>query len=546
MEEEQIVIGKGTWIDKVADTLIKREKKLGRNLGLIRVESGLGASGIPHIGSMADAVRAYGIALALQNFGFRSELVAYSDDMDGLRKIPQGLPNWLQDHIAKPVSTIPDPFGSCHSSYGMHMSSLLLDGLDKAGIKYHFQSGSDSYKKGTLVNQIDTILKSTLKIGQKIAEFVGQDKYTEVLPYFPICRNCGRLYTAVAQQYLPDERRVTYICKGGKIGKEEIKGCGNKGEADITKGEGKLAWKVEFAARWQALDIRFEAYGKDIMDSVRVNDWIADEILGYPHPLHVKYEMFLDKAGKKISKSSGNVLTPQMWLRYGTPESILLLLFKRIAGTRHVGLDDVPALMDEYDYYEDVYFGKVNEDNTAKLTKIKGIYEYINKLHPPKQPELHIPYRFIAQQASIFPPDDDNRIEKVFNRLLKYGMVKGNSTEAIKHKIRLASNWGDDNNAKNGDEKFEIQLSDVHRKAVQELIEAMRPFTGTPDSPDNAKRLQSNVFSIARANGMEPKEFFTLLYRMFLNAEKGPRIGNYLLDLGIDRAAALLDRYLHS
>src|SRR5918997_1435031 len=546
MEEEQIVIGKGTWIDKVADTLIKREKKLGHNLNLIRVESGLGASGIPHIGSMADAVRAYGIALALQNFGFKSELIVYSDDMDGLRKIPQGLPNWLQDHIAKPVSTIPDPFGSCHSSYGMHMSSLLLDGLDKAGIKYHFQSGSDSYKKGTLVNQIDTILKNTLKIGQKIAEFVGQDKYTEVLPYFPICRNCGRLYTAVAQQYLPDERRVTYICKGGRIRKEEIKGCGHEGEADIPRAEGKLAWKVEFAARWQALDIRFEAYGKHIMDSVRVNDWIADEILGYPHPLHVKYEMFLDKAGKKISKSSGNVLTPQMWLRYGTPESILLLLFKRIAGTRHVGLDDVPALMDEYDYYEDVYFGKVNEDNTAKLTKIKGIYEYINKLHPPKQPELHIPYRFIAQQASIFPPDDDNRIEKVFNRLLKYGMVKGNSTEAIKHKIRLASNWGDDNNAKNGDEKFEIQLSDVHRKAVQELIEAMRPFTGTPDSPDNAKRLQSNVFSIARANGMEPKEFFTLWYRMFLNAEKGPRIGNYLLDLGIDRAAALLDRYLHS
>ncbi len=546
MEEEQIVIGKGTWIDKVADTLIKREKKLGHNLNLIRVESGLGASGIPHIGSMADAVRAYGIALALQNFGFKSELIAYSDDMDGLRKIPQGLPNWLQDHIAKPVSTIPDPFGSCHSSYGMHMSSLLLDGLDKAGIKYRFQSGSDSYRQGTLVKQIDTILKSRLKIGQKIAEFVGQEKYTEVLPYFPICHNCGRLYTAVAQQYLPNERRVTYICKGGKIGKEEIKGCGNEGVADITKGEGKLAWKVEFAARWQALDIRFEAYGKDIMDSVRVNDWIADEILGYPHPLHVKYEMFLDKAGKKISKSSGNVLTPQMWLRYGTPESILLLLFKRIAGTRHVGLDDVPALMDEYDYYEDVYFGKVNEDNAAKLTKIKGIYEYINKLHPPKVPELHIPYRFIAQQASIFPPDDDNRIEKVFNRLLKYGMVKGNSIEGIKHKIRLASNWADDNNAKNNDEKFEIQLSDMQRKAVQELIEAMRPFNGTPDSPDNAKRLQSSVFSIARANGIEPKEFFTLLYRMFLNAEKGPRIGNYLLDLGIDRAAALLDRYLHS
>jgi lysyl-tRNA synthetase class 1 len=543
LEGEQFVIGKGTWIDKVADTLIKREKKLGRNLSIIRVESGLGASGIPHIGSMADAVRAYGIALALQNFGFKSELIAYSDDMDGLRKIPQGLPNWLQDHIAKPVSTIPDPFGSCHSSYGMHMSSLLLDGLDKAGIKYRFQSGSDSYRQGTLVKQIDTILKSRLKIGQKIAEFVGQGKYNEVLPYFPICSNCGRLYTAVAQQYLPDERRVAYICRGGKIGKEEIKGCGNKGEVDIGRGEGKLAWKVEFAARWQALDVRFEAYGKDIMDSVRVNDWIADEILGYPHPLHVKYEMFLDKGGKKISKSSGNVLTPQMWLRYGTPQSILLLLFKRIAGTRHIGLDDVPSLMDEYDYYEDVYFGKVTEDNLAKLTKVKGIYEFINKLQPPKQPDIHIPYRFIVQQASIFPPDDDNRSEKVFNRLLKYGMVKGNSTEGIKLKIRLASNWADENNAKN-DEKFEVQLSDLHIKAVQELIKAMRPFTGLSDSPENAKILQSTVFSIARANGIEPKEFFTLLYRMFLNSDKGPRMGNYILDLGVDKTTSMLKRYI--
>ena len=537
--EEQIVIGKGTWIDKVADILIKREKKLGRSLDLIRVESGLGASGIPHIGSMGDAVRAYGIALALQNFGFRSELVAYSDDMDGLRKIPHGLPDWLQEHIARPVSSIPDPFGSCHASYGSHMSSLLLDGLDKAGIKYRFQSGREAYRQGLLLNQIDIILKSSSKLGKKIAEFVGQDKYIDVLPYFPVCHSCGRLYTAVAQKYLSDEKKVTYVCSGSRIGKADIKGCGHNGEADISKGEGKLAWKVEFGARWQAFDIRFEAYGKDIMDSVRVNDWVADEILGYVHPLHVKYEMFLDKSGKKISKSAGNVLTPQMWLRYGTPESMLLLLFKRITGTRHVGLDDVPALMDEYDYFEDVYFGKAKEDNPAKLMKTKGIYEYISKLDPPKQPGPHILYRFIAQQASIFPPGED-RDEKVFNRLAKYGMIK-DRTESILHKIRLASNWADDNRH---DEKFEVQLSGTQRKVVQELIEVIRPFAGMPDSGDNDKNLQSKVFDVARNNGMEPKEFFRLLYKMFLNADKGPRIGNYFLDLGIDRAIALLQKYL--
>ncbi|HXG07779.1 MAG TPA: lysine--tRNA ligase [Nitrososphaera sp.] len=533
------IIGKGTWIDKIADTIIKREKKLGRSLDLIRVESGLGASGIPHIGSMGDAVRAYGIALALQNFGFKSELIAYSDDMDGLRKIPQGLPEWLQQHIARPVSSISDPFGSCHTSYGAHMSSMLLDGLDRAGIKYRFQSGREAYRQGLLVKQIDTILRNSIKLGQKIAEFVGQEKYIEVLPYFPVCHNCGRLYTAIAQKYLPDEKKVVYVCSGSRIGNADVKGCGHKGEADITKGEGKLAWKVEFAARWQVLDIRFEAYGKDIMDSVRVNDWVSDEILGFAHPLHVKYEMFLDKSGKKISKSAGNVLTPQMWMRYGTSESMLLLLFKRITGTRHVGLDDVPALMDEYDYYEDVYFGKIKEANQAKLVKIRGIYEYINKLNPPKKPSPHVLYRFIAQQASIFPPSDD-RHEKVFNRLVKYGMVK-EKTEGLMHKIRLACNWADDNRQ---DEKFEVDLSDSHRKAIKELIEAIAPFTGMPDAGDNAKNLQSRVFDVARNNGLEPREFFTVLYRMFLNADRGPRIGNYFLDLGIDRATAILKRYL--
>lgn len=541
MEEEQVVIGKGTWIDKLADTLVKREKKLGRSLGVITVESGLGASGIPHIGSMGDAVRAYGISLALQNLGFKSELIAYSDDMDGLRKIPAGLPNWLKDHIAKPVSSIPDPFGDCHPSYGAHMSSLLLDGLDKAGIKYKFQSGRQAYEQGLLVSQIDKILQNRERLGQKIAEFVGQEKYTEVLPYFPVCENCGRLYTAVSQNYLPDEKKVTYSCTGSRIGKADVKGCGHSGEADIAKGHGKLAWKVEFAARWQALDIRFEAYGKDIMDSVRVNDWVADEILGYSHPLHVKYEMFLDKSGRKISKSAGNVLTPQMWLRYGTPESLLLLLFKRITGTRHVGVGDVPLLMSEYDEIEDVYFGKTAEENPAKLVKTKGLYEYVHKLSPPNKPCPHISYMLIAQQAAIFPAGDD-RYDKILGRLEKYGIVK-EKTDCVIQKIILASNWSDDSGGSQ-DERYEVQLSENQKKAVRELVEAVKPFTGLADTQDNAKNLQSKVFDIARTNDMEPKEFFTLLYRMFLNVERGPRIGNYFLDLGIDRVVMVLNTYL--
>lgn len=169
MSEEKI-IGKGTWIDKLAAELIEREKKIGRNLDLIRVESGLGASGIPHIGSLGDAVRAYGVKLALENQGYKSELIAYSDDLDGLRKVPEGMQEFgLEEHIGKPVSLIPDPYG-CHDSYGMHMSSILLDGLDKVGIKYEFRRAIDTYKQGLLKDHIHTILQNSTKIGDAIDE----------------------------------------------------------------------------------------------------------------------------------------------------------------------------------------------------------------------------------------------------------------------------------------------------------------------------------------------------------------------------------------
>ena len=262
------IIGKGTWIDKVANTLIMREKKLNRNIDSIKVESGLGASGIPHIGSMGDAVRAYGISLALQNLGYNSELIAYSDDMDGLRKIPVGFPPWLKDHIAKPVSPIHDPLGDCHNSYGSHMSSLLLDGLDRLNVKYIFKSATEVYKSGILIDAIDQILTKSEHLGQKISQFVGQNKFLNELPYFPICKNCGKLYVAHAYKYLTKNKKVLYECSGIKIGNKEITGCGYKGEANIGNAEGKLAWKVEFDARWKILDVRFEAFGLDILFSV--------------------------------------------------------------------------------------------------------------------------------------------------------------------------------------------------------------------------------------------------------------------------------------
>ena len=525
----QEIIGKGTWIDKLASELLEREKTLGRNLDVLKVESGLGASGVPHIGSLGDAVRAYGVKLALENLGYKSELIAYSDDLDGLRKIPAGFPDSLEEHLAKPVSLIPDPYG-CHDSYGMHMSSILLDGLDKVGIKYEFRRAIDTYKQGLLKDQIHTILQNSTKIGDKISELVGQEKYQKYLPYFPVCANCNRLYTAESTEYIIDEKKVKYRCHDTEIGSKMIKGCGHEGEADITKDLGKLAWKVEFAARWTAFDIRFEAYGKDIMDSVKVNDWVADEILECPHPHHVKYEMFLDKGGKKISKSLGNVITAQKWLEFGTPKSILLLLYKRITGARELGFEDIPSLMSEYNELEDIYFGRIKMDNQAKITKSKGLYEYVNLLTPPKQSSTHVNYRLLIELTKIFK---ENRGERVMKKLLDYGVIKEENIE-IENLIKLAGNYSDEFDQQ---EKTEVELDDSAKKALKILVEAL----GADEEPED---IQNTIYQIAKSNDVQPKDFFKILYQIILGTSRGPKIGPFISDIGRKQVAKTLSEYL--
>jgi len=526
---EQNIIGKGTWIDKLASELLEREEKLGRGTDLIRVESGLGASGIPHIGSLGDAVRAYGVKLALENLGYKSELIAYSDDLDGLRKIPEGFPDSLEEHLGKPVSLIPDPTGE-HESYGMHMSSRLLDGLEKLGIKYTFKRAIDTYKDGILQNQIHTILSQSEKIGRKIEDLVGQEKYQKFLPYFPVCSECSRLYTAEATEYLSDEKKVVYNCHDAEIGSKIIKGCDHSGEADITKDLGKLAWKVEFAARWNAFDIRFEAYGKDIMDSVKVNDWVSDEILNFPHPHHIRYEMFLDKGGKKISKSLGNVVTSQKWLEFGTPQSILLLLYKRITGARELGFEDIPSLMDEYDELEKIYFGKIKVDNEAKLVKSKGLYEYVHLLNPPNEIQPYASYRLLLELCKIFKEDRTNRVNK---KLIDYHAIKETSQQ-IDNLITLAGNFADEFDIS---EKIEIEIDSTTKKALSELASLLSDEREIED-------IQNAIYQIAKGNGIEPRDFFKVLYQIILSTTRGPKIGPFIMDIGRKNVAEKLNSYI--
>ena len=526
------IIGRGTWLDMVAQRVLQREEKLGRKTDILRTESGLGASGIPHIGSLGDVIRAYGVKLALQTQGRRAEFIAFSDDMDGLRKVPTGMPDSLKKYLGYPVSAIPDPY-NCHESYALHMNSLLREAMDICGVEYVFHSATEDYKKGLLTEQIRKILSSADRAGKIVKEEVGQEKYTTVLPYFPVCGSCGRIYTTRSSNFDEKTDKVLYACEGeAEIKGQQLEGCGYKGEIDIKEGRGKLPWKADFAARWDALKINFEAYGKDLTDSVKVNDRICQEILGYAPPYHVRYELFLEKGGKKISKSRSalDVLTPQKWFKYAPPSSLNLLMFKRITGARNLGVEDIPTYVNELDHLEEAYFSIRKVSDEKELAKLKGLYEYSYFLKPPSAPRAHVPYNLLVYLVAVSPPD--KRKEYVETKLHEYGYLKNGITPDIEQEMDYAINW-----AKDFQEipETKIDITNPQKLAIEDLITIVRSET-------DERALQNTIFNLAKKYALEPPDFFKLLYTILLGSPRGPRLGPYIKVMGSENVARALER----
>jgi lysyl-tRNA synthetase class 1 len=527
------IIGRGTWYDKMAEKIVARERKLGRSLDLVRTEMGIAASGFPHIGNLSDAARSFTVTLALKEQAFNSELVAFADDKDGLRKVPAGMPESLQEHLGRPVTDIPDLYG-CHSSYGEHMTLLLLGALDKCGIQYKFMSGAEVYRKGLFNEEIKTILTNARRIGEIVKEEVGQEKFLEALPYFAVCENCGRIYTTKAHDFLPTENKILYACEGMEVKGRWLEGCGHKGEVDYRKGLGKLSWKGEFAVRWKALDIRFEAFGKEVADSVRVNDRICREILKWEPPVHAKYELFLDKSGKRLSKSAGNVFTPQTWFKYGSPESLMLLMLKRFVGTRALDVMDIPIYMEELDFLEDVYFGKKQAKDEREKAKLRGLYEYCYATKSPTKSSLHVPYNLLTYLAKVAPKRCEE--EYIDEKLRSYGYLKQGQVvdEGLRRRIEYAFNWVSD---------FEeiketpVTLSPEERAAMKELVEVLK-------AEDEAEKIQNAIFNTAKKSGSQPAEFFKTIYKILLGVPQGPRLGPYILSMGKQNVIDALERAL--
>jgi len=240
----------------------------------------------------------------------------------------------------------------------------------------------------------------------------------------------------------------------------------------------------------------------------------------------------LDKGGKKISKSLGNVVTSQRWLTYGTHESILLLLYKRITGAREVGFEDIPGLMDEYNELENIYFGKTKVDNEAKLVKSKGLYEYVNLLNPPKNSSTHVNYRLLIELCKIFK---DHTVEHVVSKLIDYGTIKEKNPH-IEKLIGLAKQYSADF-VETKIPAAELEIDDSTKAALKQLVKLLEENVEIED-------LQNLIYSIAKENQVQPKDFFRIIYRIIISGPRGPKLGRFIEDIGKKNVADAISRHV--
>ena len=266
---------------------------------------------------------------------------------------------------------------------------------------------------------------------------------------------------------------------------------------------------------------------------MKINDRICREVLCFEPPSHAKYEMFLDKGGKKISKSAGNVFTPQVWFRYGSPQSLLLLMLKRFVGTRNLDVSDIPSYMNELDELEDVHFGK-KQVSVKEAAKLKGLYEYCWVMKPPAKPSVHVPYNLLAFLVKMAPKEYLN--EFLTEKLQSYGYLhKGQTIDAdLAKRIEYALNWTRDFAAI---KETPVSLKNEEKKAITALIRVLE----TEDDPDN---IQNAIFNAAKSNDLKPGAFFKTLYAILMGVPQGPRLGPYVLAMGKQNVIDALGRVL--
>jgi lysyl-tRNA synthetase, class I len=510
------------WPFEEARKVLSRLKRIPKPTGAIIFETGYGPSGLPHIGTFGEVARTTMVRHAfrvLTEDKIPTRLICFSDDMDGLRKVPDNVPNkeMLAEHLGKPLTQVPDPFGD-HPSFGQHNNARLRAFLDTFGFDYEFLSATDCYISGRFDVTLLKVLENYDAIRDVILPTLGPERRATYSPFLPISPTTGK----VLQVPIVD-RDVT----GGTVIYKDPD-TGKLTQVPVTRGHCKLQWKADWAMRWAALGVDYEMAGKDLIDSVRLSGHIC-RILGRQQPEGFIYELFLDEKGEKISKSRGNGLTIEEWLTYASPESLSLYMYQSPRKAKRLYFDVIPRAVDEYIGHLAAY---PKEEPAAKL--MNPVW-HIHQGQPPRA-ELPISFALLLNLASASNSEDRDVLWGFIRRYAPDATPEQHPLldQLVGYAIRYFHDFVKP-------AKHYRAPSDKERAALADLEARLAKLPKTV----LAEEIQAQVYAVGKEHGFEPlRDWFAALYEVLLGQTQGPRFGSFVELYGIDETRALIGKAL--
>ncbi len=491
-------------------------------------ETGYGPSGLPHIGTFAEVARTTFIRRAFRQISDRpTKLIAFSDDMDGLRKVPLNIPSpeLVQPHIGKPLSSIPDPF-QVDESYSAHMNRRLREFLDEFGFDYDFRSSTDMYKTGMFNESLSLLLERVDDVLAIILPTLRPQSREGWSPFMPVCPTCGRNLSTSVTGYHPQRNTVSFACDGGPGAK--VDHCGARGEVSVLDGHAKVGWKVDWALRWFTFGISYEMYGKDLIESAQLSSRIVRALGGTP-PIGLFYEMFLDEDGKKISKSIGKGISVDGWQEYAPVESLLAFLYQNPRKAKRLTWDTIPSFTDQY--LKELSEWETQDDD-GRLWNPSYFYFDQGVTRPAWNVAMN--YSLVRNLVVCMGKDDPN---VVLGYLERYDARVTDDEHAPLTKQLVHGAIAYDRNfeaANRTKQAPPVEVRPALLTLADKLVEAAAAGERDPDA------LQSLAFHSARAHEVEPREMFVALYRGLIGQNRGPRFGGFMLALGLEEAAEAL------
>jgi lysyl-tRNA synthetase class 1 len=480
-------------------------------------ETGYGPSGLPHIGTFGEVARTTWVRRAFTRLtGLPSRLIAFSDDMDGLRKVPDNVPNkaMLAEHLGKPLTAIPDPFGT-HDSFGAHNNARLRAFLDAFGFDYAFASSTDYYRSG----RFDTALLRMAALHDEVRDVIlptlGPERRATYSPFLPIHPETGVVMQVPMEEVRPEDDLLVWTDPE----------TGRRHGTRIAGGHAKAQWKADWALRWYALGVDYEMSGKDLIDSVRLSSAIC-RVLGAEPPASFTYELFLDEHGQKISKSKGNGLTIEEWLRYAPPESLSQFMYQAPQRAKRLHFDVIPRAVDDY---------------LANLERLRAAAE-------PDNPAFHIhdgasndpgsPIGFAAllNLASVVNAEGP---EVLWGFIRRY--APGVTTESHPLLARLAAHAVAYYRDFVAPRKRHRAPSAVERGALADLLQVLRSL----DPGSDAAAIQDRLYEVGKRHAFPAlRDWFACLYQVLLGQPDGPRFGGFVALYGIPGTIGLIEAAL--